>query len=212
MISKPAIAGAAFVLLLGGAVAYQSFTDEETPTQQDPAASGPVRTVPLDDTSSPAAQEDDEQATTNEHEVDEPQVVDAAAQVASDAVVAYTQYSWHDASSTSWIDRVSAYGTDGFHHALVEQFGVDDPYWDREVVPNERETRTTVDKVVVSGMHEQTETAQVYTVTFRTSVKTKDMGTWGEASPVTMWVYLVKVGSGWKVADITATGDRTGDF
>lgn len=133
----------------------------------------------------------------------------AAAKVASDAIVAYTEFSWTDPHEAAWLDRLEPHITGSFRHELEEMFTDDGAYWKREVVANQQQTRTTVTDVAVSGMHKTDNTKRKITfdVTFETSIKTMHMDDWGEATPLSMWVTVVKQGRNWKVSLVRQAGE-----
>ena len=223
--NKPVIAADALLGVLGTGVAVQTLTRDDEPITTETAAPK-VNTVPLGEKAStgPAKADQNSQGgedgngdkgdqgagvETNERDVKTPATKQDAARIARLAIKAYTEHSYRDPKATSWIDRIKPYATDGFHHNLVETFSAKDPYWEKEVVPNQRETRTTVTDVTVSGMHKQTRQKVVYDVTYKTAVKTKDMKTWGDPDPQTMWVYLWNSNGTWQVVDIAPTGTRS---
>lgn len=139
----------------------------------------------------------------------------AAEQMATAGILAYTQYSYRDPKPTSWIDRVGAISTDGFRHSLTEMFGGstdDDGYWGNNVVPNRRETKTTVLNVAKTDFFEDTTKKRLtFTVTYETAMKTKDLDDWTDPpSAMSQFVIVVHEHDGWVVDDIRPTEDRSG--
>lgn len=202
---KPMIVAGVALAALASAVAFQSFTGDDQVPETAPAPTPPAATATL----APGADETTtgpEDASTDEPVVAGPD--EAAVKVASDAVVAYTQHSWRDTDEHQWRARLRPLLTDGFAHELEEMFGADDPYWNRVVVAEQREVRTEVTRVNVSGMHAEENTAKkaTLTVAYVPSTKTSE-SPWGEGREMTLWVDVVKDGAAWKVSSIRAAGE-----
>ncbi|MDN5894696.1 MAG: hypothetical protein L0H93_11795 [Nocardioides sp.] len=132
-----------------------------------------------------------------------------ARQVASDAIVAYTEYSYTDDDALAWVDRLKPYATAGFIDSLNEQFGHDDPsYWQRDVVDQQRETKTTVESVEPSGMHTNGPGRWTFTVTYQTSIRKAGADWTTPKSSMSMFVTATLTQAGWKVNQIVGTGNR----
>lgn len=167
-------------------------------TGNDDGAQPEEPASPIPTSSEPAGGEDDDAAP------------DAAREVAGEALVAYTQYSYEDDGPMGWLGRLEPLATPSLVQSLKQAFGGggDQDEWDRQVVAPKRETRTTVQSVTPSGMHENREGRWTFTVVYETAVRTAG-GDWTQpAAPMSQFVTVSLTGDGWKVSNIVPTGNR----
>lgn len=133
-----------------------------------------------------------------------------AEKLAETAIKTYTQYSYTDPNARSWMDRLEQISTGTYIHSLNDTFGSDasdDNYWEQEVVPAKRETKTEVVRVSLEdGRYDNTPTEMTFVVTYLTSVRSVDYPEWTEPDEeMSQFVTLVKKRGKWLVDDIVPT-------
>lgn len=126
------------------------------------------------------------------------------ARVARCAVVAYTEFSWHDQDHRAFLDRVAPYASEAFAAELRELFGEDVPAeaaaWD-ELVAARTVQRTIVLDSDVSRADGEGWTVAVEIDTERRTEADDEWEPYGE--PQTLRVTVVPDRDGWVVTDIS---------
>lgn len=208
--TKGLIAAGIGLGVLAGFVIGQFFVGGDNAQDRTPPAEPPSVTA----TASP---DDSEPGFSDPTPSPSTPIPQAAQDRATEGIETYTQYSYRDRSFDSWKHRLSKISTDGYMESIEETFGTDDDArleWETFIVPDKRETRTTVVNVTLdeSGTFDNNNgDFLTFDVEYETAVRSAETNGWTTPTDtMRQWVTVAKAPDGtWLVNDIRTNQNRT---